>query len=46
MVAALTMADPKDRMRALEGFDEWVNGPVEGWDEADRRLLAQIQAAE
>ncbi|MFD6565394.1 hypothetical protein [Micromonospora profundi] len=45
LVQALVMADGKDRTKALEDFDLWVNGPLEGWDEADRRLNDIIQRA-
>ncbi len=39
------MADGKDRAKALEEFELWVNAPLEGWDEADKKLNRLIQHA-
>lgn len=41
----MVMAEGKDRTKALESFDLWVNGPLEGWEAADRRLVESIQQA-
>ncbi len=45
LVQALAMADGKDRAKALEEFDLWVNAPLEGWAEADKKLNQLIQQA-
>lgn len=40
---ALVMSDGKDRVKALNDFDEWLNAPLEGWDAVDRRLHHALQ---
>lgn len=45
LVAALAMADGKDRQRALDDFEANLYAPADGWDAMDRRLHAAVDAA-
>jgi hypothetical protein len=40
------MCEGKDRRRALDDFDAWVDGPADGWDAAEQRMQAAIRDAD
>lgn len=43
LLQALALSTGKEREKALKDFDDWLNGPIEGWDAMDRRLQQELQ---